>query len=413
MNVIKRLSSQQHPTATELAPALHYIDSYLPKLLQTTPPDSRLHIQLPHPYIVPSQGDKNFVFNEQYYWDSYFSVLGLTEPEHQPLVEGMLENLLHLYKTYGIIPNASRVYMLSRSQPPVLTSYIFLVYRRYDKSKQWLASRIKIAQDEYHTVWTNTKHPYWHSVHHGLSRYYDINALHDLAEAESGWDMTPRFERKALDYLPIDLNCLLYKYETDFADAARIFGDTKQATQWQVISNKRRASIQRMFWGKLRGFYFDYNYQKQELGNVWSLAAYYTMWSGVATDEQAQKLVSNLRRFEHRYGLSTTSATFLYKNLFGSTKTQWAHPNGWAPLHYIVTEGLERYGYHTDAQRIAQKWLQGNLIWFKQHHEFIEKYNVVNAHKRPVEGVYPSQSGFGWTNSVFSYYADKYFSDRA
>ena len=98
----------------------------------------------------------------------------------------------------------------------------------------------------------------------------------------------------------------------------------------------------------------------------------------------------------------------MYPTLFGSAKTQWAHPNGWAPLHYIVIEGLTRYDYHNDAQRLAEKWLQTNLTWFHRHHEFLEKYNVVSPTKKPVEGVYPSQVGFGWTNSIFNYLAETY-----
>ncbi len=161
-------------------------------------------------------------------------------------------------------------------------------------------------------------------------------------------------------------------------------------------------------WGKLRAFYFDYNYQKNELGNVWSLAAYYAMWSGLASEEQALKLTENLVRFEHRGGLSTTAALFMYPQLFGSNRTQWSHPNGWAPLHFIVTEGLERYGYAPEARGIAYKWMRTNVNWFAQHGIFLEKYNVVTPEKPPVDGVYPSQTGFGWTNALFNYYADKY-----
>ena len=91
--------------------------------------------------------------------------------------------------------------------------------------------------------------------------------------------------------------------------------------------------------------------------------------------------------------------------LFGSLKVQWAYPNGWAPLHFIVIEGLRRYGYHKDAERIATKWMQTNVNWFQKHGEFLEKYNVVNPDKPPLSGVYPSQRGFGWTNGVFAYLA--------
>ena len=393
---------------TRVAKALLYIDAYWPQLTRTNKKSTNSLIGLPHPYIVPSSGTKQFHFNEQYYWDSYFIALGLTDPKYQKVVEGMLENLLFLFNKYGMIPNASRAYMLSRSQPPMLTSYIFMVYERYDKSNAWLKQHMAVAKQEYESVWMCKQHPSWHNVYKGLSRYYDINALHDLAEAESGWDMTPRFQRKALDYLPIDLNCLLYKYEADFAKAAALCGDHDEEKMWLIDAHKRRNSINHLMWGKIRGFYFDYNYQKNELGSVWSVAAYYTLWAGVASEEQAKKLVNNLKKFEHRGGIATTANSFMFTSLFGSTKTQWAHPNGWAPLHFITTEGLEKYGYHDDARRIATKWISCNLSWFNTHTEFLEKYNVLDPKKRPVEGVYPSQIGFGWTNSVFIYYIEKY-----
>src|SRR5438477_7807 len=105
-----------------------------------------------------------------------------------------------------------------------------------------------VAQQEYEQVWTSAKHPQWHQVYRGLSRYYDINVLHDLAEAESGWDMTPRFERKCLDFLPVDLNSLLYQYETDFARSAAIAGDTAGQQQWLARAESRKTAINQLMW---------------------------------------------------------------------------------------------------------------------------------------------------------------------
>ena len=103
-------------------------------------------------------------------------------------------------------------------------------------------------------------HPHNRKVHDGLSRYYDINNLHDLAEAESGWDMTPRFQRQALDYLPIDLNCLLYKYESDFARAAFILGEKSEENRWHKVAEYRQANVTNLMWNKRDGFFFDFNY---------------------------------------------------------------------------------------------------------------------------------------------------------
>ncbi len=382
--------------------ALDYINGYWQNLRRHHTEDVGTLVGLPHPYVVPaSDPNAPFNFEEQYYWDSYFVALGLTDPSHQELVEGMLENLIYLFRRFGVIPNASRMYFTGRSQPPLLTSFIFHVYDTYGKDTDWLKERIAVALQEYEKVWMSSAHPQWHKVHQDLSRYYDVNVLHDLAEAESGWDMTPRFERKCLDFLPVDLNALLYKYEKDFSRAASIIGDTEAMDSWLVKASTRREAMDRLMWGKVRGFFFDYNFQRGVLGDIWSLAAYYTMWAGMASKEQAKHMVANLDKFEKTGGLSTTSRPLIDTSLlFGSLKAQWAYPNGWAPLQYFVVEGLKNYGYNEEARRIAAKWSLANLSWFDRNGVFLEKYNVVNPKKMPVEGLYPSQSGFGWTNGV-------------
>ena len=389
----------------QLREALRYIDAYWEQITHSVTKDTGTLIGLPYPYTVPSIGREGFVFEEQYYWDSYFTALGLVGGKHQELAEGMLENLLHLLERFGQIPNASRYYFMSRSQPPVLTSYIWLIYETGDKSKAWLKSHLAKAEIEYWNVWRSNKHPLWHEVHSGLSRYYDVDVLHDLAEAESGWDMTPRFKRRAMDFLPVDLNSLLYKYELDFARGAQIAGDQTEAKKWQQIAEKRKQAMMQLLWDDGIGFFFDYDHKNSERGGIRSLAGYYPMWAGMLTADEAARTMRQLDKFEHDGGLVTTHR---YLPLPGKVPTQWAFPNGWAPLQYIAVEGFKKYGYTQVADRIVMKWLKNNLDWFIQHGVFLEKYNVVRPGKKPVEGLYPSQTGFGWTNAVFAYFAREY-----
>ena len=227
-----RASSQL--TSQDLIEARDYIKQYWTKVTRYHPKDDDSLLGLPNPYVVPSCSDKiDFDFNEMYYWDSYFIAQGLLDESHRSLIIGILDNLIFLFNRFRIIPNASRTYLTGRSQPPFLTSFIFDVYQTYNMDLKWLQSNMKVAQAEYETVWMGSKQPNNRLVYKGLSRYYDINMLHDLAEAESGWDMTPRFNHKALNYLPIDLNCLLYKYEMDFARAERLFKNNRKALDWE------------------------------------------------------------------------------------------------------------------------------------------------------------------------------------
>jgi len=397
------LSPEQVETARK------YIADYWQKLERYHPRDNGSVLGLPRPYLVPAYEEaREFDFDELYYWDSYFMVQGMLDADHKELVMGILDNLIALFKRFHVIPNASRTYLTGRSQPPVLTSFIMDVYNVYAPGLKWLRERMEVAKQEYRIVWMGTKKPHARQVHKGLSRYYDINYTHDLAEAESGWDYTPRFNRRCLIFLPVDLNALLYKYEMDFAEAARILGDTEEALEWEKAALKRKHTMDRLMWDKSRKLYFDYNYFKERRGNVASLATYFPLWAGMVDAEGAKGLVKSLRRFEHKGGLSTTDSPPFGAYVFGTMPMQWAHPNGWAPLHFVVVKGLQRYGYNEDARRIAQRWLHNNLNWFKKHHVFLEKYNVVSPDRPPVKGVYPSQVGFGWTNAIFERFCQEF-----
>lgn len=396
-------------TIEQVRPALEYIKHYWENLTRSNPKDSGSLIGLPNPYLVPSYAaGHEFDYDEMFYWDSYFMIQGMLDEQHKELIMGMLDNLIFLFKRYKIIPNSSHTYMTSRSQPPFLTSFIFDVYDAYNPGEKWLKEKISIAEEEYTTVWMGIRKPHARQVYRGLSRYYDFNYIHDLAEAESGWDMTPRFSRKCLNYLPVDLNSLLYKYETDFARAAEIFGNKKDKSRWEEAAEARRKTIDELMWSELRNFYYDYNYVKENRGGVSSLAAYFTLWAGLADDKKAKKLAGSLKRFENKGGLATTDALQIGQLVPGAVPSQWAYPNGWAPLHFIVVKGLQRYGYEKEARRIAMKWLKTNLDWFSKHKVFLEKYNVVQPEKPPLKGLYPSQTGFGWTNSVFEHFCQEF-----
>lgn len=411
----RRLLPAKRPklTADDVRDARKYIADYWVKLERYHPTDDESLLGVPNPYLVPSFDETaSFDYNELYYWDSYFMVQGLMDEEHKDLVVGILEDLLYLLGQYGVIPNASRTYLTGRSQPPFLTSFIFDVYNAYDMDKSWLRHAIGLAETEYRTVWLGTKKPNERLVFKGLSRYYDINYLHDLAEAESGWDMTPRFSRRALDYTPVDLNALLYKYEVDFARAARMLGDEAAAQAWDEAAEDRKRTMNELMWDRTRGLYYDYDFKKKKRSSISSLAAYYPMWAGMVSEKRAAELVKALRRFENRGGLATTDSLPLGQYVPGSMPVQWAFPNGWAPLHFVVIQALLKYGYYEEAERIAMKWLHANLDWFNANGVFLEKYNVVNPERPPQKGVYPSQTGFGWTNAVFEWLCRRFIDQQ-
>ncbi|MDP3909756.1 MAG: trehalase family glycosidase, partial [Gemmatimonadales bacterium] len=78
-------------------------------------------IPLPAPYVVP--GGR---FREIYYWDTYFTMLGLVESGHTELVRDMLDNFAHLVRTIGHIRNGNRTFYLHGSQPPYFAAMVGL-----------------------------------------------------------------------------------------------------------------------------------------------------------------------------------------------------------------------------------------------------------------------------------------------
>lgn len=409
----KFLPSNRPLVPQDVAEARQYIASHWSKLERYHTKDEESLIGLPHPYLVPAYEEHHeFDFNEMYYWDCYFMMQGLLGERHKELNLGILDNLVALFNRFGVIPNASRLYLTGRSQPPLLTSMIWDLYDTYNLDEKWLKRYIHVAEEEYRKVWMGVKKPHERQVYRGLSRYYDFNYLHDLAETESGWDMTPRFARHCLDYLPVDLNALLYKYEMDFARYYQLVEDKRSAAQWEVAAAHRKETMNELMWSNLRGVYYDYNFTRQKRGTVTSLATFYPMWAGMVSKEQAKQLVKSLRKFENRGGLTATDSQTLGQFVPGAVPTQWAYPNGWAPLHFIVVKALQRYGYYADAQRIATKWLKTNVTWFNTHGVFLEKYNMVDPNRPPAKGVYPSQTGFGWTNAVFERFCQEFIDER-
>lgn len=192
---------------------IRYIDNYWKKLTCHLPKDRGVHIALPNPFVAPSSKAGAF-YNDQFYWDSYFIILGLLEVGKIDLAQGMVENFAYLQKKYGIIPSRNRLFNLGISQPPFLTSMVDEIFK-VSKHKRWLRKMIPVIEKELNDYWLNSKRAERHMVYQGLSRYCDHHINHNTSEHESGWDMTTRFRERCLRFLPVDLNSLLYKYEMD------------------------------------------------------------------------------------------------------------------------------------------------------------------------------------------------------
>ncbi|GAE25734.1 trehalase [Halalkalibacter wakoensis JCM 9140] len=383
---------------------LRYIHKYWKELIVESPPFTKGQLfYLPHPYVVPGG-----VFQQLFYWDSYFTLLGLKISKLDRLARGIVDNFLYQMKTFGIIPNSSEVAHLSRSQPPFLTSMIKEVW---DEDLEWLKYAYEIAKLEYFNVWMNPSTHYHREI--GLNRYFDdldkMLRIHEEAylhfdemhippqfwqertEAESGWDYTGRFHRECGHFIPVELNSLLYKYETDLSEFASILGRGNEIQEWKNRARKRKQLMNHYLWSDSHDMYFDYNFIKGKQYVYPSLATFFPLWAGVADRNQAELIQEKVNMFLVRGGMATS----IYYTSF-----QWDYPNGWAPLQWIVISGLKRYGYNEISIEIARRWVNLCTDQFMITGKMYEKYNVVDYNINTT-GRYPLQEGFGWTNAIY------------
>lgn len=342
-------------------------------------------VPLPHKSAAPNDG---YFAGTQFYWDTYFTILGLLDSNKGKLAKGMVDNLIFLYKKFGLMPARNSYTSIGRTQPPYLTRMAFEVYEAGAADKKWLDKVMKIAQKEYETVWTSGKR---YDDCTGLSRFRPKYFKRMLTVYESGWDVSARFNHGGQDIIPVDLNCQLYQYEADFLKWAKLNQDTKAAKHWRALMKMRQEQIQTCFWDNRTKFFYDNHEGK--VGTLKTLAGFYPLWCGAASKEQAKRCVAKLKIFEYAGGLANSEK-------IAPSLRQWDYPNGWAPQQLITIEGLLRYGYKKEAERLARRWMDCNLEVFISTGKLWEKYDVI---KKDIgrRGRYPTQPGFAWTNSVF------------
>jgi alpha,alpha-trehalase len=387
-------------------------------------------LPLPAPYIVP--GGR---FDEVYYWDSYFMMLGLEQSGRHDLALDQLNNFATLIDRYGHIPNGNRTYYLSRSQPPFFAEMVALiaekdgdrVYLRYlpelkAEYQYWMDGADKLKPG----------HAYRHLVRLPdgtlLNRYWDDRAAprdesyredvetaekvpqHNAADlwrnlraaGETGWDFSSRWlgDDRTLSSIdvtslvPVDLNALLYGLERTLAKAYRIKGDAAHAENMETRARGRADAIRRLLWDPRLDAFGDYNFVTRELTHRLTAATVYPLFAGIATRDEARKVAATIKRGLLRPGGMATTQMH--------SGQQWDEPNGWAPLQFLAVAGLRRYGEDELARTIATRWIRTNIDYYVRTGKLVEKYDVSSngAKVSATGGEYPLQDGFGWTNGV-------------
>ncbi|MCC9137897.1 alpha,alpha-trehalase TreF [Pontibacter silvestris] len=385
-------------------------------------------LPLPNAYIVP--GGR---FREIYYWDSYFTMLGLQQSGETELIQNMVDNFTHLINNVGHIPNGNRSYYISRSQPPFYALMLHVLAQ--EKGKQVLNTYAPALRKEY-AFWmdgadalttTNPTHRRVVRLPDGsvLNRYWDDKPeprpeaykedVHIAQEsgrspeevyrniraaAESGWDFSSRWFADAenlstirtTELIPVDLNSLLYFVEMTLADMAHMEHNTTEEQFYKQRANARKKALRTYCWSGADKYFYDYDFVKGTTTDIPTLAAAYPLFFNIAKNSQAKAVAHKIETdFLKPGGVVTT---------LNHTSQQWDAPNGWAPLQWMTYQGLVNYRHRELADKIASNWTNLNINVYKQTGKLVEKYNVESTDLEGGGGEYPNQDGFGWTNGV-------------
>ncbi|BAP58872.1 periplasmic trehalase TreA [Candidatus Tachikawaea gelatinosa] len=392
-------------------------------------------IDLPCRYVVP--GGR---FDEMYYWDSYFTMLGLSKSNNWDLVLEMIDNFAHLIDLWGHIPNGNRTYYTSRSQPPFFSSMIDLLVKRFgdiaylkykpqleQEYRYWMKGSNKLSIGQAKDTVVKMKDG---SI---LNRYFDIyttprpeSYLSDLntalqskkknkleiyqnlrAGAASGWDFSSRWlnDKKdlstinVLSLIPVDLNSLLYHLEKTLEKANKKSNNLHIAKMYSDLANKRLKAINRYLWNEKAGYYSDYNWKKNKLNTFLSAATVFPLYVKAANNNQAIKVGKIVeKKLLKKGGLVTTT---VYSG------QQWDYPNVWAPLQWVAVKGFEQYNNVRLSKLIGLNFLKNVETIYQKKHKLFEKY-IAEGEGMAKGGEYLLQDGFGWTNGVTLMLLDKY-----
>ncbi|MCP3731124.1 alpha,alpha-trehalase TreF [Sphingomonas sp. MG17] len=372
-----------------------------------------------HRHVVP--GGR---FREIYYWDSFFTMLGLVRDGEIALATGIVDAMTDLIEDHGHIPNGTRTYYLGRSQPPLFHMMVALL----DDPDPQVAARRLVAMKREHAWWMDgagdltpgarVNHVAMLPDGSVLNRYWDPRGTprdeswredvetavgsgrppeqvyQDLrAGAESGWDFSSRWlddeflsSIRTTAIAPVDLNAFLYGLETAIAAS----GDA-DAARYAEHARLRRDAMHKHLWNEREGYFADYDLERGSIRPSASAAALAPLLAGLASQHQADATA--------RFTQDKLLAPGGLRTTLVDSGQQWDSPNGWAPLQWIAIAGLRRYGHDALAGDIASRWIATVDATYVRTGMLYEKYDVETSAVGH-GGEYAPQIGFGWTNGV-------------
>ena len=178
----------------------------------------------------------------------------------------------------------------------------------------------------------------------------------------------------------MDLNSMLVKEAKSLANMARELGKDKEADEWEKDAADRSDKINTTMWDEETGFYYhvdkqdnDFTFKNPNDLKREEIIGFLPLWAGIASEEQAKKLVTTLtdpEKFWRKYGVPSLSASDSYYN----PKGYWNGPV-WVEWDFLIVHGLLQYGYSDLARELVDRVAANMIAQLQRDHQFWEFYS--------------------------------------
>lgn len=322
---------------------------------------------LPYHFIIPSRPGKEKdrqkgFYLQQYDWDLYFEGLCFSQvaPEKMIYFKEALLNFLHFTTPSGKTPRTISPYRFwdpYDQHKPFLVQGVLLAAKSLNDFS-WITEQIWAKLNAFISFWENRQ------GFHGLIRWRSV--------LESGVDNNPTIANlKDLSAESVDASTYLYQEYLAMAELAHNLNKDSQVWYFKAENLKKR--INKIFWDQKDRIYYDVlNFSDKDVFRikVRSWTCFTPLWAGIPSFSRARAMIEtyllNEKEFLSPYGLrSLSKSELLYNNAkrgmiyIHSEKRRWIVSNWqgpvWVVANWILTQGLKKYGYKKEADKIIKR----------------------------------------------------------
>jgi hypothetical protein len=190
------------------------------------------------------------------------------------------------------------------------------------------------------------------------------------APDESGMDNSPRFDA-GVEFAAVDFNAFAAAEAGFLADIAQAIGKPEEAGQWRAEQQRMAGAIQSSLWCEEDGLYYD-RAPGGELVRIKTCASFAPLFAGIASQQQARRLVERLGDPDQFWPAFPVPSVALDEPRFSDD--MWRGPT-WMNYNFLIIHGLRRYGYSDLAAELAERCLEHVMTWYRNEGAIFEYYD--------------------------------------